>query len=31
MREKVYWEYMDEVYDIDVLDNVFVNGVLFYN
>lgn len=31
MREKAYREYMDEVYDIDVPDNAFANGVPPYN
>lgn len=31
MREKAYREYMDEVYDIDVPDSAFANGVPPYN
>lgn len=31
MREKAYREYMDEVYDIDVPDNAFANGIPPYN
>lgn len=31
MREKAYREYMDEVYDIDVPDSAFANGIPPYN
>lgn len=31
MREKAYREYMDEVYDIDIPDTAFANGVPPYN
>ena len=31
MREKAYREYMDEVYDIDVPENAFANGIPPYN